>query len=62
MLSEIWVWDSGFEIRDPRPGIRDPGKPILNLEVEKAKDPGPGSSTLHMHTTGTVVTFTTNKT
>jgi hypothetical protein len=38
-------------------GIHDPGKLILDLEAKKAPDPGSGSSTQHMHTTVTVVTF-----
>ncbi len=44
MLSNIWVWDPGSEIRDPGSGknlfrIPDPG-------VKKAPDPGSGSATL----------------
>jgi hypothetical protein len=44
MLSNIWVWDPGTEIRDPGSGknlfrIPDPG-------VKKAPDPGSGSATL----------------
>jgi hypothetical protein len=44
MLSKIWIWDPGSEIRDPGSGknlfrIPDPG-------VKKAPDPGSGSATL----------------
>jgi hypothetical protein len=44
MLSNIWVWDPGSEIRDQGSGknlfrIPDPG-------VKKALDPGSGSATL----------------
>jgi hypothetical protein len=44
MLSNIWIWDPGSEIRDPGSGknlfrIADPG-------VKKAPDPGSGSATL----------------
>jgi hypothetical protein len=44
MLSNIWVWDPGSEIRDPEKTysgcrIPDPG-------VKKAPDPGSGSATL----------------
>jgi hypothetical protein len=44
MLSKVWVWDPGSEIRDPGSGknlfrIPDPG-------VKKAPDPGSGSATL----------------
>ena len=37
MLSKIWVWDPGSEIRD---------KPIPDPGVKKAPDPGSGSATL----------------
>jgi hypothetical protein len=42
MLSNIWVWDPGSEIRDPEKNlsrIPDPG-------VKKATDLGSGSATL----------------
>jgi hypothetical protein len=42
MLSKVWVWDPGSEIRDPEKtysGYPDPG-------VKKAPDPGSGSATL----------------
>jgi hypothetical protein len=44
MLSNIWIWDPGSEIRDPGSGknlfrIPDPG-------AKKAPDPGSGSATL----------------
>ncbi len=37
MLSNIWVWDPGSEIRK---------KPIPDPGVKKAPDPGSGSATL----------------
>jgi hypothetical protein len=43
-LSKIWVWDPGSGIRDPGTGIRK--KPIPDLGVKKAPDPGSGSATL----------------
>ncbi len=42
MLSKIWGWDPGSEIRDP--GVKkapDPGS-----RIKKASDPGSGSATL----------------
>jgi hypothetical protein len=39
MLSKIWIWDPGSEIRDPEKTYPDPG-------VKKAPDPGSGSATL----------------
>jgi hypothetical protein len=44
MLSNIWVWDPGSEIRDQEKNpfrIPDPGS-----RVKKAPDPGSGSATL----------------
>jgi hypothetical protein len=49
MLSNIWVWDPGSEIRDPISGIRDPEKNLFRIPdpgVKKAPDPGSGSATL----------------
>jgi hypothetical protein len=40
-LSKIWVWDSGFGIRDPEKTYSGPGPGI-----KKAPDPGSGSATL----------------
>jgi hypothetical protein len=49
MLSNIWVWDPGSEIRDPGSEIRDPEKNLFRIPepgVKKAPDPGSGSATL----------------
>jgi hypothetical protein len=39
MLSNIWVWDPGSEIRDPE-------KTYSESRVQKGTDPGSGSATL----------------
>jgi hypothetical protein len=39
MLSNIWVWDPGSEIRDPE-------KTYSGSRIKKAPDPGSGSATL----------------
>jgi hypothetical protein len=45
MLSNIWVWDPGSEIRDPGSEIRDPGSGKNFFRIpdpggKKAPDPG----------------------
>jgi hypothetical protein len=45
MLSKIWVWDPGSEIRDPDPGVKkapDPGSliRIRNTVLWYVKKPG----------------------
>jgi len=35
MLSNIWVWDPGSRIRDPRFGIRDPEKTYSGSRGQK---------------------------
>ena len=44
MLSNIWVWDPGSEIRDPEKPYS--GSRLPDPGVKKAPDPGSGSATL----------------
>jgi hypothetical protein len=49
MLSNIWVWDPGSEIRDPGFGIRKKPIPDPGSRGQKgtgSRNPDPGSATL----------------
>jgi hypothetical protein len=41
MLSNIWVWDPGSEIRDPEKPIPDPGSRIQGSKRYRIPDPDP---------------------